>query len=143
MTTPPNPLTPTPTPSPSSPTPVVPSPPVSTKLGTFTQKLVMNVLEFVDQVFYGLMGQLGRTVYGSIQDAIALGILLKLPSLIGEIIIGKDFSSLDICLKESPFGASRYACFIIVASDFLLWIVLAGRIIGRFWADLKDLKNNP
>lgn len=153
MTTPPNPpptpLTPTPvtpptsTPSQSSPTPVVPSPPVSTKLGTFTQKLVMNVLEFVDQVFYGLMGPLGRTVFGSIQDAIAIGILLKLPGLIGEIIIGKDFSSFDICLKESPWGVSRYACFIIVASDFLLWIVLAGRIIGRFWADLKDLKNNP
>lgn len=147
MTTPPNPpptpLTPTPTPSQSSPTPVVPSPPASTKLGTFTQKLVMNVLEFVDQVLYGLMGPLGRTVFGSIQDAIAIGILLKLPGLIGEIIIGKDFSSFDICLKESPWGVSRYACFIIVASDFLLWIVLAGRIIGRFWADLKDLKNNP
>jgi len=103
----------------------------------------MNVLEFVDQVFYALMGQLGRTVYGSIQDALALGILLKLPSLIGEIIIGKDFSSFDICLKESPFGASLFACSIIVASDFLLWIVLAGRIIARFRADLKDLKNNP
>ncbi|MEZ2250379.1 hypothetical protein [Microcoleus sp.] len=145
MTTPPTPPpTPvTPTPSPSSPTPVVLSPPVSTKLGTFTQKLVMNVLEVVDQVLYGLMGPLGRTVFGSIQDAIAIGIILKLPGLIGEIIIGKDFSGFDICLQESPWGVSRYACFIIVASDFLLWIVLAGRIIGRFWADLKDLKNNP
>jgi hypothetical protein len=147
MTAQPPPPTPTPpltpTASLSSPTPVEQSPPVTTKLGTFTQKVVMNVLEFVDQVLFALMGKLGRTVYGSIQDAIALGILLKLPSLIGEIIIGKDFSSFDICLKESAFGASRYACFIIVASDFLLWIVLTGRIIARFWADLKDLKNNP
>jgi len=145
MTTPPNPPpTPlTPTPSQSSPTPVVPSPPVSTKLGTFTQKLVMNVLEVVDQVLYGLMGPLGRTVFGSIQDAIAIGILLKLPGLIGEKIIGKDFSSWDICLKENPLGSSFYACFIIVTSDFMLWIVLGGRIIGRFRADLKDLKNNP
>jgi hypothetical protein len=145
MTTPPTPP-PTPvtsTPSPSSPTPVVPSPPVSTKLGTFTQKLVMNVLEVVDQVLYGLMGQLGRTVFGSIQDAIAIGILLKLPGLIGEKIIGKDFSSWDICLKENFLGSSFYACFIIVTSDFMLWIVLGGRIIGRFRADLKDLKNNP
>jgi hypothetical protein len=125
------------------PTVVEPPPPVTTKLGTFTRTIVMNVLEVVDQVLYGLMGKLGRTVYGSIQDAIALGILLKLPSLIGEIIIGKDFSSFDICLKENYLGASRYACFIIVASDFLLWIVLAGRIIAWFWADLKDLKNNP
>ena len=80
MTTPPNPPpTPlTPTPSQSSPTPVVPCPPVSTKLGTFTQKLVMNVLEVVDQVLYALMGPLGRTVFGSIQDAIAIGIILDL-----------------------------------------------------------------
>lgn len=161
MTTPPNPPpTPlTPTPSQSTPTPiqqspgntqsttlptvVEPPPPVTTKLGTFTQKIVMNVLEFVDQVLYALMGPLGRTVFGSIQDAIAIGIILKLPGLIGEIIIGKDFSSWDICLKENPLGASFYACFIIVTSDFMLWIVLGGRIIGRFRADLKDLKNNP
>lgn len=161
MTTPPNPPpTPlTPTPSQSTPTPiqqspgntqsttlptvVEPPPPVTTKLGTFTQKIVMNVLEFVDQVLYALMGPLGRTVFGSIQDAIAIGILLKLPGLIGEKIIGKDFSSWDICLKENPLGASFYACFIIVTSDFLLWIVLGGRILGKFWADLKDLKNNP
>ncbi len=144
MTAPPNPPpTPPPTASQSSPTPVEQSPPVSTRSGTFLQKVVMNVLEIVDQVFYALMGKLGRTVYASIQDAFALGILLKLPGLIGQIIIGKDFSSFDICMLESPWGASRYACFIIVASDFLLWIVLAGRIIARFWADLKDLKNNP
>lgn len=143
MTAPPPTPTPTPTPPPSSPIPVEASPPVTTRSGTFTKKVVMNVLELVDQVFYALMGKLGRTVYGSIQDAIAIGIILKLPGLIGEIIIGKDFSGFDICLQESPWGVSRYACFIIVASDFLLWIVLAGRIIGRFWADLKDLKNNP
>ena len=160
MTAPPNPPPPpTPPPSQSTPTPiqqspgntqsttlssvVEPPPPVTTKLGIFTRKIVMNVLEVVDQVLYGLMGPLGRTVFGSIQDAIASGIILKLPGLIGEIIIGKDFSGFDICLQESPWGVSRYACFIIVASDFLLWIVLAGRIIGRFWADLKDLKNNP
>jgi hypothetical protein len=103
----------------------------------------MNILELVDQVFYALMGKLGRTVYGSIQDAIAIGIILKLPGLIGEIIIGKDFSGFNICLQESPWGVSRYACFIIVTSDFLLWMVLAGRILARFRADLKDLKNNP
>ena len=144
MTAPPTPPpTPPPTTAPSSPTPVEQSPPVNTRSGTFIQKVVMNVLEIVDQVFYALMGKLGRTVYGSLQDAIALSILLKLPGLIGQIIIGKDFSSFDICMLESPWGSSRYACFIIVASDFLLWIVLAGRIIGRFWADLKDLKNNP
>ncbi len=86
------------------------------------------------------MGDLWRTVYLSVQDAIALSVLLQLPSLVGRIIIGKDFSSFDVCLQESALGISRYACFIIITSDFCLWIILAGRIIGRFWVDLRQLK---
>ncbi|MBK1987803.1 hypothetical protein A0J48_009675 [Sphaerospermopsis aphanizomenoides BCCUSP55] len=128
---------------PSPPQPVTPSPVADTKLGKSTKTVVMNVLEFVDQLFYGFMGELGRTVYASIQDAIALSILLQVPGLIGKIIIGKDFSSFDVCLKENPLGASCYACFIIVTSDFLLWIVLAGRIIARFCADIKNLRKKP
>lgn len=137
------PPTPTPTPPPSSPIPVEPSPPVTTRSGTFTKKVVMNVLEFVDQVFYALMGQLGRTVYGSIQDAIAIGILVKLPSLIFQIISAKDFADFTSCSQESPWGSSFYFCFIIVGSDFLLLIVILGRTFIRFWRDLKNLKNNP
>lgn len=87
-----------------------------------------------------LMGDLWENVYLSIQDAVALSILLQLPSLIGRIIIGKDFSAFDVCMQESPLGISRYACFLIVTSDFCLWIVLAGRILGRFLADLHRLK---
>jgi hypothetical protein len=142
MTAPPPP-TPTPTPPPSSPTPVEPSPPVNTRSGTFTKKVVMNVLELVDQVFYALMGQLGRTVYGSIQDAIALGILVKLPSLIFQIISAKDFADFTSCSQESPWGSSFYFCFIIVGSDFLLLIVILGRTLIRFWRDVKNLRNNP
>ncbi|QSJ18247.1 hypothetical protein JYQ62_05355 [Nostoc sp. UHCC 0702] len=126
----------------SPPTPVEPSPLAKTSLGKSTKQLVMSFLELVDQLFYGLMGQLGRTVYASIQDAIALSILLQVPGLIGKFIIGKDFSSYDVCLKENPLGASCLACFIIVTSDFLLWIVLAGRIIARFWVDIKNLSKS-
>lgn len=86
------------------------------------------------------MGDLWRTVYLSVQDAIALSTLLQLPGLVGRIIIGKDFASFDVCLQENALGVSRYACFIIVISDFLLWIGLAGRILGRFWADLRELR---
>jgi hypothetical protein len=85
------------------------------------------------------MGDLWRAVYLSVQDAIALSILLQLPSFIGRVIIGKDFSGFDVCLQENPLGVSRYACFIIITSDFCLWII-AGRIIGRFWVDLRGLE---
>ena len=112
----------------------------TTAVGKQTQKIMRNIWEPLDIVGKGVVGDLWRTVYLSIQDAIALSILLQIPSLIGRIIIGKDFSSFDVCLQENPLGASRYACFIIVMSDFCLWISLAGRVLGRFWADLRELK---
>ncbi|AFZ22986.1 hypothetical protein Cylst_0656 [Cylindrospermum stagnale PCC 7417] len=126
---------------PSSPKPVEDSPLANTRLGKSTKTLVINVCEFVDQLLYGLMGQLGRTVYASIQDAIALSILLKLTGFVSQSIFGKDFSSFDVCLTENAWGSARYACFIIVTSDFLWWIVLAGRIIARFWLHIKKLRN--
>jgi hypothetical protein len=116
-------------------------PDVATDLGKKTQNIVTSVLESVDQIFFGLMGDLGRTVYASIQDAIALSILLQVPSTIAKVIINKDFASYDVCLKENPLGASCLACFIIVTSDYLLWVVLAGRVIARFWTDIKNLHN--
>ena len=113
-----------------------------TILGRRTRTILMNVWEPLDLLGKALMGDLWTSVYLSIQDAIALSLILQLPGLIGQLILGKSFSSFDVCLKENPLGVNRYACFIIVASDFLLWIVLAGRIIGRFWADLSDLRKD-
>jgi len=104
------------------------------------QKFLLKIWENLDFLGKALMGDLWRTVYLSIQDAIALGVLLQLPSFVGRIIIGKDFSSFDVCLKENAWGVARYACFIIVASDFCLWIILAGRILGRFWTELSELR---
>jgi hypothetical protein len=88
------------------------------------------------------MGDLWRTVYLSVQDAIALGTLLQVPSWVGRIIIGKDFASFDVCQQENPLGVARYACYIIVTSDFLLWILLASRILGRFIADFREQWQN-
>jgi hypothetical protein len=76
------------------------------------------------------------------QDAIALSVLLQVPSWLGKIIIGKDFASYDLCLKESPLGVTRYACYIMVTSDFLLWILLAFRILGRFIAEGRERWQN-
>jgi hypothetical protein len=116
-----------------------------TRSGKQTKQMLRGFWESLDHLGQGLMGDLWRTVYLSIQDAIALAVLLKLPSLVGQLIISKDFSSFDLCLKENPFGVARYACYIIVTSDFLLWILLGFRILGRFisglreqWQDIKD-----
>jgi hypothetical protein len=106
---------------------------------TKTEEFLDKILEPLDTLGKRLMGELWQTFYLSIQDAIALGLLLQIPGLIGKLIIGESFSSFNICLKSEPWAVNRYACFVIVASDFLLWIVLAGRILGRFFVDFWKL----
>ena len=110
-----------------------------TPLGKRTEVALENTFEPLDLLGERLMGELWRTFYLSVQDAIALSLLLQIPGLIGHWITGEEFSSFKDCLQQDALGASRYACFIIVASDFLLWIVLAGRIVGRFWEDFSSL----
>lgn len=107
-----------------------------------TSQLEKNLdacLAAIDVIGKRIMGDLWRTFYLSIQDAIALGLLLQVPGLIGKWIIGRSFSGFDVCLQENGWSVNRYACFIIVMSDFLLWIVLAGRILGRFIVDCRNL----
>ena len=103
------------------------------------EKLLLTVFTPVDVIGKAVMGNLWKTFYESVQDAIALSLLLQIPSLIGKWILGKEFSGFDVCMQESSFGVNRYACFIIVTSDFCLWIVLAGRLISRFLSDFNQL----
>ncbi|GEM_PF-976789 len=112
-----------------------------TKLGARTEKLLMNIWEPIDVLGQRFLGDYWQTLYLTVRDAIALALILKVPGLFGHLVLGKSFSDFTMCLNEKPWGASRYACFIIVLSEFLLWIVIAGRIIGRFLADLSELIN--
>jgi hypothetical protein len=95
--------------------------------------------DFVDKCGKFLLGDLWRTFYLSLQDAIALSLLLKIPDAIASIIIGREFSDLNVCITYNETNPTRYACFIIVSSNFLLWILLAGRILVRFLISLGEL----
>lgn len=90
----------------------------------------------IDAVGNAIVGDLWPTLYKSVQDSIALGLLLRIPSFIGALIIGKDYTGLDVCFEEGLWDVSRYSCFVIVISDILLWSVLGGRILGRFLVDI-------
>jgi hypothetical protein len=90
-----------------------------------------RVFVFIDMVGKSLMGDLWRPFYESVQDAIALGLILQIPNFIGRVLLGVDFSSLDACFRQSGFSVERYACITIVASNIALWTVLAGRLLGR------------
>lgn len=88
-----------------------------TSSGQKTEKILNNILEPLDLVGQRIFGELWRTFYESVQDAIALSLRICLVMM---------------CVTGSLLSPSRYACYIIVTSDFLLWIVLVGRVLARF-----------
>ena len=86
------------------------------------------------------MGELKKDVYETVQDAIALLVLLQIPGLVFKLITGEDYSGFDKCMVEwNQWSVNRYACFVIVASGFTLWIVISGRIIFRLYKSLYEL----
>jgi hypothetical protein len=120
------------------------SPPTPPPRGTAsfsdkTEKVLTAFLEPLDVIGNKIMGDLWRTVYLSIQDAIALACLIQIPSWIGKLIIGKEYNSFRVCLLEDDLGPNRYACFVIVAADFALWAVLGTRVITRCIQDFMEL----
>lgn len=137
MTQPPNPQAGTPSSTPSQASASQTASP-NTQSGKLARKFLDNILEPLDELGKALMGDLWRTFYLSVQDAIAMSLLLRIPSLVGKWILGKSFSDFAVCLQESPTSPTRYACFVIVTADIFLWLLLAARIIGRFWQDLSD-----
>lgn len=120
-------------------TPPDPVPELKTSTGKRMRAFLLNIWEPVDLLGQSLVGSLWKTLCLNIQDAIALALALQIPDLLGKLIIGKDFSSFNACWNESALGVSRYACYLIVMSDFALWIVLAGRVLGRSVIDIGDL----
>jgi hypothetical protein len=103
---------------------------------------VEKFLSPIDVIGRLIFGSLWQTLYLSIQDAIALSWLVQIPNVFAQYIIGKEFSSFAACSQESYLSTSFYACFIIITSDFALWIVLAGRILARFLANTSELVKN-
>jgi hypothetical protein len=114
-----------------------------TPFGRITEQFLLRVSDPLGVIGQHVLGAYWQTLCSSIQDAVALALILKVPSAIGGMLLSKDFNGFNVCLDQNPFGVERYACFIIVASDFCLWIVIAGRTIARFWTDWRGLRNSP
>lgn len=88
-----------------------------------------------------LLGPLWTTFFESVQDALALGCLVKIPSFLSTIVLGgKEFTGLDMCWADGNlWSVSNYACTAVVLSDYTLWAVLIFRILFRCCRDLRKL----
>ncbi len=97
-----------------------------------TAEFLENCWKPLDAIGQALMGSLWRDVYETVQDAIALCLLFSIPGWIGKLILKADYSGFDQCYQNwNSWNINRYACYVIVGSGFVLWIMVAGRIIGR------------
>jgi len=97
----------------------------------------LAVVHVVGKRFFG---PLWMTLFESVQDAIALGLLVQVPSLLSKFVLGQEFAGLDACwINGNVWSISRYACAAIVLSDYTLWAVLIPRILVRCFRDLKKL----
>jgi hypothetical protein len=108
-----------------------PQPPQSLRTKQIENR-IDTMLQPLDVLGKRLLGDLWRIIYLTIQDAIAISILLAIPNW-----IGNNPSDLRTCLAQSPWHIGRYSCLVIWLSDFCLWIVLTGRTIVRCWIDFR------
>lgn len=98
---------------------------------------MQHIWTSVDKLGKALLGDMWRSVYLSFQDAIALLVILYIPSLIGQLILSNTFLDFSVCL-DSTIGVQFYGSLIIGAANFLVWILIPGRIIGRLWAHFNN-----
>lgn len=103
--------------------------------------LLDNYLSIIHVIGNRLLGPLWITFFESVQDAVALGCLVQIPSFLSKIILGgKEFTGLNMCWANgSLWSVSNYACTAVVLSDYTLWAVLIFRILFRCYRDLKKL----
>ncbi len=97
-----------------------------------TENFLKNLWQHLDPIGQVLMGSLWRDVYETFQDAIALCLLFSIPGWISKLILKADYSGFDECYNAwNAWNVNRYACYVVVGSGFVLWMTIAGRIIGR------------
>lgn len=103
--------------------------------------LLDSCLSIIHVIGNRLLGPLWMTFFDSVQDAIALGFLVQIPSFLSKVVLGgKEFTGLDMCWADnSLWSVSNYACTAVVLSDYTLWAVLISRILFRCYRDLKQL----
>jgi hypothetical protein len=114
-----------------------PPPKPKTPLGRKVENFFITISDPIDVIGSKVFGDLWRQLYMAVQDAIALAFLLKVPGAVGALVVGKDFTGWDVCMKLNPYSVEFFACFIIVASDFSLWVLLLGRMLGRFLSEWR------
>lgn len=99
-----------------------------------------TMLAIIHVIGKRVFGPLWMSFFESVQDAITLGLLVKIPSLLSEWVLEQKFSGMNACwIQYDIWHTSRYACYAVVLSDYALWAVLIPRILLRCFRDLRKL----
>lgn len=104
-----------------------------TKIARKVDWLLITIKEPIGVLGAHLLGSWWGQILSAVQDAIAIGCLLRIPSLVLSVVAGEDsFSSLTSCSTNFALSDPNIvACAAIVASDYCFWILFLGRTIAR------------
>ena len=108
-----------------------------------TAEFLENFWQPLDTIGQAWMGNWWRGIYETVQDAILLCLFLAIPGWMGKLILKADYSSFDQCNNSwHAWNMNRYACYAIVGSGFVFWVMFTGRIIGRTINNIYQKKKN-
>lgn len=110
-----------------------------TPLADKVQKQLNTGIDVLHVIGKTILGSLWMTLFESTQDAIVLGLLVKIPTFFSEWVLGKKFSGLDACWQGTNiWSIDRYSCYAVVAAEFSLWVPLIIRILRRTIGALRS-----
>jgi len=107
-------------------------------LDKYVERKINAALAVLHVVGKAVLGPLWMVLFESVQDAVVLGLLVKVPAQLSEFVLKTNFSGLDQCWSGySAWDVNRYACSGVVISSYVMWATLIPRILYRLISTVK------
>lgn len=106
------------------------------------RRILTEIWNPLDEIGQGLMGDLWRPTYLTIQDTIAVLVLVFVLSLLGsqlQGVTGQNFADFRDCHRFPPTNVNFYQCYVITGSNFTVWFIFGGRFILHFWETVEEI----
>lgn len=113
-----------------------------TKFARRIDRFLFRVTDSIDVVGSRFLGEWWwRQILLAIQDAVAIGCLLWIPSFFFRLFsYGKDFSDLNSCWNIGASDPSFLACLGLVVGEYCFWILFLSRTVARFFEQVRSGK---
>lgn len=106
------------------------------------RRILSTIWNPLDEIGQSIIGDLWRPIYLTIQDTIAVLVLVFILGLLGsqlQGVTGQQFADFRSCHRFSFTNVNFYQCYVITGSNFTVWFIFAGRFILHFWETVEEI----